>query len=49
MKRVVVTGLGALTPFGMGVDLAWNSIIAGKSAIRNITKFDTENFRVSRK
>ena len=32
MKRVVVTGLGALTPFGMGVDLAWNSIIAGKSA-----------------
>lgn len=46
MKRVVVTGLGALTPFGMGVDLAWNSIIAGKSAIRNITKFDTENFSV---
>ena len=39
-------GLGALTPFGMGVDLAWNSIIAGKSAIRNITKFDTENFSV---
>ncbi len=46
MKRVVVTGLGALTPFGMGVDLAWNSIVAGKSAIRNITKFDTENFSV---
>ena len=46
MKRVVVTGLGALTPFGMGVDLAWDSIIAGKSAITNITKFDTENFSV---
>lgn len=46
MKRVVVTGLGALTPFGMGVDLSWNSIVAGKSAIRNITKFDTENFSV---
>ncbi len=46
MKRVVVTGLGALTPFGMGVDLAWKSVIAGKSAITNITKFDTENFSV---
>ena len=46
MKRVVVTGLGALTPFGMGVDLAWDSITAGKSAIRNITKFNTENFSV---
>lgn len=46
MKRVVVTGLGALTPFGMGVDTAWNSIIAGKSALSNITKFDTENFAV---
>ena len=46
MKRVVVTGLGALTPFGMGVDLTWNSLIAGKSALTNITKFDTENFAV---
>ena len=46
MKRVVITGLGALTPFGMGVDLAWDSIIAGKSALTNITKFDTENFAV---
>ena len=46
MKRVVITGLGALTPFGMGVDLAWDSIIAGKSALSNITKFDTENFAV---
>ena len=46
MKRVVVTGLGALTPFGMGVKTAWDAIIAGKSAIHNITKFDTENFGV---
>ncbi len=46
MKRVVVTGLGALTPFGMGVDLSWNSVIAGKSALTNITKFDTEGFSV---
>ena len=46
MRRVVVTGLGALTPFGMGVDIAWDSLIAGKSGISNITKFDTENFAV---
>lgn len=46
MRRVVITGLGALTPFGMGVDRTWNSLIEGKSAITNITKFDTENFAV---
>ena len=46
MRRVVVTGLGALTPFGMGVDLAWDSLVAGRSGISNITKFDTENFAV---
>jgi 3-oxoacyl-[acyl-carrier-protein] synthase II len=46
MRRVVVTGLGALTPFGMGVDTTWKSLIAGKSGISNITKFDTENFAV---
>ena len=34
MRRVVITGLGALTPFGMGVDISWNSLIAGKSGIK---------------
>ena len=46
MRRVVITGLGALTPFGMGVDISWNSLIAGKSGIKKITKFDTENYAV---
>jgi len=36
MKRVVVTGMGMLSPFGRGVDYNWNNIIAGKSAIRKI-------------
>ena len=44
MRRVVITGLGALTPFGEGVDLVWNSLIAGKSAITKITKFDVAEY-----
>lgn len=44
MRRVVITGMGALCPFGMGVDLAWNSLIEGKSAISKIEKFDAEEY-----
>lgn len=36
MRRVVVTGMGMLSPFGRGVDYNWENIIAGKSAIRRI-------------
>lgn len=36
MRRVVVTGMGMLSPFGRGVDFNWENIIAGKSAIRRI-------------
>ena len=36
MRRVVVTGMGMLSPFGRGVEYNWNNIIAGKSAIRKI-------------
>ena len=43
MRRVVITGLGALTPFGEGVDLAWNSLIENKSAIKKIEKFDASD------
>ena len=45
MKRVVVTGLGALTPIGNNVNDFWNSLIAGKSGIGQITKFDTTPFK----
>ncbi len=44
MRRVVVTGMGMLSPFGRGVDYNWKNIVAGKSAIRkieNIELYDT--------
>lgn len=43
-RRVVITGLGLITPVGIGVTESWNNIIAGVSGISNITKFDASNF-----
>jgi 3-oxoacyl-[acyl-carrier-protein] synthase II len=43
-RRVVVTGMGAVTPFGVGVDLFWNSMISGMSGIKKITSFDTTEY-----
>jgi len=37
MRRVVVTGLGLLTPLGQGVDVTWKAILAGKSGAGRIT------------
>lgn len=45
LKRVVVTGLGALTPIGLDVDSYWKSLLAGKSGAGPITKFDAEKFK----
>ncbi len=45
MKRVVITGLGAITPLGNSVAEFWNNILAGKSAAAPITKFDTSKFK----
>ncbi|MEQ9414800.1 MAG: beta-ketoacyl synthase N-terminal-like domain-containing protein, partial [Cyclobacteriaceae bacterium] len=45
-KRVVVTGLGAITPLGNTINEFWNNLIAGKSGAANITKFDTSKFKV---
>ena len=42
MRRVVVTGLGLVTPLGADVETAWSNLIAGKSGAGRITKFDTE-------
>jgi 3-oxoacyl-[acyl-carrier-protein] synthase II len=39
-RRVVVTGLGIVSPVGVGVPEAWSSILAGKSGITRITRFD---------
>ena len=46
MKRVVITGLGAITPLGNSVDEFWKGIKEGKCGIDYITKFDTTNFKV---
>ena len=45
LKRVVVTGLGALTPIGNNVSDYWDGLISGKSGAANITYFDTEKFK----
>lgn len=45
LRRVVITGLGALTPIGNDVQTFWNSIKEGKSGAAPITKFDTEKFK----
>jgi 3-oxoacyl-[acyl-carrier-protein] synthase II len=45
-RRVVVTGLGAITPVGNSVDSFWNSIKEGKNGINNISLFDTTDFKV---
>jgi 3-oxoacyl-[acyl-carrier-protein] synthase II len=44
MRRVVVTGLGAVTPLGVGVDPSWEAVLEGKSGIGTITRFDASGF-----
>ncbi len=44
MRRVVVTGLGAITPLGIGVRTTWDAILAGKSGVGQITRFDAKDF-----
>jgi len=45
-KRIVVTGMGIVSPIGMGVDQHWNGIIEGKCGIEDITRINTENLPV---
>ena len=43
-KRVVITGMGAVTPIGIGVDEFWKGLLDGKSGIVNITRFDVSDY-----
>lgn len=45
-RRVVITGLGAVTPFGAGVRVLWEALCAGRSAVRTVSRFPTERLRV---
>ena len=45
-RRVVVTGLGAITPIGNSVAEFWDGIRKGKVGIGEITKFDTTDYKV---
>lgn len=46
MKRVVITGMGAVTPLGNDVDIFWNNILKGESGADTITHFNPEKFKV---
>ena len=43
-RRVVVTGMGMVSPLGMGVEKTWNALIQGKSGVGRITRFDSAGF-----
>lgn len=43
-RKVVITGLGIVSPVGIGVNNAWANIVAGRSGITRITKFDAQGF-----
>ncbi len=44
MRKVVVTGLGAVTPLGIGVGPTWEAVLAGRSGVSQITRFDAAEF-----
>ena len=45
-RRVVITGVGLVTPLGTGVEKSWKNICAGVSGVRHITRFDASDFSV---
>ena len=47
MRRIVVTGLGVVSPFGRGVEYNWKCLLEGKSGIRKIENIDLKDIPVS--
>ena len=45
MRRVVITGMGAITPVGLNVEDFWNSVKEGKTNFAEVTRFDTTDYR----
>ena len=45
-KKIVITGMGAVTPIGSGVDEYWNNLIAGACGIDRIRQFDADDLAV---
>ena len=45
-RRVVITGLGIISPVGNTVEQAWQNIVAGRSGIDRVTRFDASSFPV---
>lgn len=46
MKRVVVTGVGAITPLGIGAEAYWDGLVSGRSGVRYVESFDTSQLEV---
>ncbi|MEE8471686.1 MAG: beta-ketoacyl synthase N-terminal-like domain-containing protein, partial [Dehalococcoidia bacterium] len=44
-RRVVVTGIGALTPLGIGVEPSWEALVEGRSGVGPVTSFDASPFK----
>ena len=47
MRRVVVTGVGAITPVGNDIDTMWNNLVAGRHGIAPITRFDCTGYKAT--